>query len=342
MSPWIRVAGVPLTSKWWGGLKITNQWPRGCWQADWSMALGPAERPPMLVKYAQVEILIGSRVIWAGFLTDLNWDDGTFSAAGAAREGEEALSFTAAGVNTSTPDIAIDTAIANGNVTWTRPASVSATPIATGDQPEEMNYLTDLLDSAMNMLGKQWAVNADRQVYAASDPTTPSYLIAYGSAVLGVASDALVGQLCGGWYDTSGVPHVTRYPTVAPVGGSLRPQVAVDMSPVNVTDATTATTILTNIYNQVGAQMALTNSVTVTASQVTSLGGVTPALWQITAGLVYRLNGLTDPRTGAAYADVLMGESVWDVDAGSVQLTPVGAAARDLSSIIADTGLTLL
>jgi hypothetical protein len=335
MSPQLRVGGVLLTSKWWGGLKVTTQWPRGCWQVDWSMALGPTERPPFTVQGAPVEVLVGSRPICSGYLSDLGWDDGTFSASGAAREGEEALCFAADGTTSSTPDVVIDAAIARGVISWSRPASLSNVALTTGDDTEQQNYITDLLDAWSTTAGKRWAVNADRQVYAATDPTTPAYYIAYGAAEFGVADDALVGTLSGGWFDVNGTPHITRV-------GSGRPEVAVNMENLGPIDSTTATTVLNRILAKTGARLAFTSAVTVDQSTVTSPGGVHPELWQLRAGLLYRMVGLRDPRSGLPYTDVLMGESVWDVDAATVQLTPVDLAARDLSSIVADEGLELL
>lgn len=335
MSPQIRVGGVMLTSAWWGGLKVTRQWPRGCWQADWSMALGPTERPPYMVQGAPVEILVGSLVVFAGYLSELGWDDGTFSASGAAREGEEALCFAADGTTSSTPDVVIDAAIARGVLSWSRPASLSNVALTNGDDTEQQNYITDLLDTWATAAGKRWAVNADRQVYAATDPTTPAYYIAYGAAEFGVADDALVGTLSGGWFDANGAPHVTRV-------GSGRPEVAVNMANLGPITSATATSVLTGILARTGARLAFTSAITVDQSTVTSPGGVHPELWQITSGLMYRAVGLRDPRSGLPYTDVLMGESVWDVDAQSVQLTPIDLAARDLASIVADAGLELL
>lgn len=335
MSPQIRAGGVMLTSTWWGGLKVTTQWPRGCWQIDWSMALGPTERPPYMVEGAPVEVLIGSRPVFAGYLSELGWDDGTFSASGAAREGEEALCFAADGTTSSTPDVVIDAAIARGVLSWSRPASLSNVVLTTGDDTEAQNYITDLLDTWATTAGKRWAVNADRQVYAATDPTTPAYYIAYGVAEFGVADDALVGTLSGGWFDVNGAPHITRV-------GTGRPEVAVNMENLGPIDSATATSVLNGILAKAGARLAFTSAVTVDQSTVTSPGGVHPELWQLRAGLLYRMVGLRDPRSGLPYTDVLMGESVWDVDAQSVQLAPIDLAARDLSSIVADAGLELL
>jgi hypothetical protein len=335
MSPQIRVGGVLLTSKWWGGLKVTTQWPRGCWQADWSMALGPTERPPYMVQGAPVEVLVGSRPVFAGYLSEMGWDDGTFSASGATQEADSALCFAADGTTSSTPDVVIDAAISRGVLSWTRPTSLSAVALTTGDDTEQQNYISDLLTAWSSTAGKRWAVNADRQVYAATDPTTPTYYIAYGAAEFGVADDKLVGTLSGGWFDINGAAHTTRV-------GSGRPEVAVDMENLGPIDSSTATAVLNNILAKSGARLAFTSAVTVDQSTVTSPGGVHPKLHQLTAGLLYRMVGLKDPRSGLPYTDVLMGESVWDVDAATVQLTPIDLAARDLSSIVADEGVELL
>jgi hypothetical protein len=299
------------------------------------MALGPTERPPFMVQGAPVEVPVGSRPVFAGYLSGLGWDDGTFSASGAAREGEETLCFAADGTTSSTPDVVLDAAISRGVLSWSRPAALSNVALAAGDDTAELNYVTDLLDAWSTTAGQRWAVNPDRQVYAATDPTTPAYYIAYGAAELGVADDALVGRLTGGWFDVNGDPHFTSV-------GTGRPEVAVNMANLGPIDSTTATNVLNAILAKTGARLAFTSTITVDQSMVTTPGGVHPKLWQLRSGLLYRMVGLRDPRNGLPYTDVLMGESVWDVDAATVQLTPIDLAARDLSSIVADAGLELL
>lgn len=336
MKPQVTVGGVPLTAiGGWGGLKVTTQWPYGAWELGWSMTLDPDERPPALVERALVEATIGGLPFLPGYLSELDWDEGNFTASGAAREGEDALCLNADRSDSTTIlDAAIDNAHARGAITWTRLGSLSATAFADGDTTAQVPYITALADAVTQAAGKRWAVNGDRQAYAAADPTEPDWYVAYGSGVLGVADDKLVGTLYGRWYDSNGDPHVA-------VAGSGNPEAAVDLTSLGAITAAKATATLQAVLVQSPARLGITNSVTVTVDQITSPRGGHPHPTQVRAGQMARMVGLIDPRTWAPWTDMVLGQTVWDVDAATIELSPVDLLERDLSSIIEGLGGSL-
>lgn len=342
MDPQVMVGGIPLSAiGGWGGLKVTHQWPRGCWEVSWSMSLDPDERPPALVERALVETTVGGVPILPGYLSEPNWDEQTFTASGAAREGEEALCLSAdLKTAISTLDTAIDNAHARGAVSWTRLGSLSATPFAApaadgSDSTAQVSYITALADAVTSAANTRWAINPDRQAYVAADPTTPDWYVAYGAGVLGAADDKLVGTLYGRWFDSDGKMHINQ-------AGAGRPEAAVDMQSLGKITAAKADAVLAGILTKSPARLGLTNSVTVTREQITSPTGGRPQLWQVRAGQMVRMVGLIDPRTWAPWTDLVLGQTVWDNDAANIELSPVDLLARDLASIIADDGANLV
>jgi hypothetical protein len=335
-SPQILVGGRWLSSlATWGDLTITHRWPYGCWEAQWKMALKPYQRPPALVAGADVEVRLGSGAIWAGDLPDLDWDSGTMTAVGAARQGETSLCLTSGGDTTSTPDTAVDEASARGAVQWARRVSLSSSAFAPTDETANLNYLTALLDAWSTSQSKRWGVNAAREVYAAADPTTPALYVRPGAGVLGVTEETQAARIFGRYLNTSGA-----YATVNV--GSGTPEVGVLLESHGPIDSTTATNIITGMRAQLQASTAWTNGVTVTAEQVTTPGGQRLSLDQVTAGKMARLLGLRDERGAEASTDIVLGETVWDVSAGTVVCNPVGLSDRSLSGVVEAGGGELL
>src|SRR5690606_389403 len=91
------------------------------------LLLPPGVEPAAVQRDALVEATVGGLPVFAGLVSDVDWATGAITAQGASRDGDEPAALTAAGVPSSTPDEAIDAAIARGAVSWTRPASISAT-----------------------------------------------------------------------------------------------------------------------------------------------------------------------------------------------------------------------
>lgn len=330
---------VPLTSiAWWGDLAVTHRWPLGSWEAKWSMPLAPWQRHPLFKADVPVTIRIGPWPIWTGQLADIGWDDGEMVAVGAARQGESAPAFDNTGATTTILDVAIDQAIADGMVDWTRPASLSAVAFGTDGETDRVNYLAALMDSWATSVSKRWYVDPWRAVRAAVDPTVPSALIIPDSGSLGVANERQAGTVFGRYVDTAtGAPATTRYPA----SGGGRPAVLMNLldtkPPMSVEDARA---ICQGVWSQLQAQPGWTNGITVRTGQLLTPGGADLALWRFAAGPdgMASLLGVRDERGLSANTNVVMGESIWTPGEDSLQLKPTGVAARDISSIIEAAG----
>lgn len=334
----VRVGGDTwLTSLgWWGELTVTHRWPFGCWETTWQMALQPFERPRSLVRGASVELFHGPDRIWSGTLTDPNWDTGEFVAQGHCRPAETTQALTTLGESSSTPDAAIDAAIARGALNWVRPASLSSVPFAESDTTEQLNTVAALLDAWSDEQSLRWAVDADRRVYAASDPTTPAWYVMPGSGVLGVADEDYVTDVYGRYRTPTGT-FATASAQDRSQGVGVR-EIGVDLTRLGRLSSMRAAAVCAGILAKTKARTGWTNGITVTPEQITTLGGVPAHPSLVVAGQVVRLQGLLDERGFATSTDVVLGETVWNVTAGTLDLNPVGLAARDLASIVAAAG----
>lgn len=335
-TPQVLVGGRWLSSLvTWGDLTITHRWPYGCWEATWQIAVKEYQRVAPIIADAPVQIRLGSGSIFTGNLAEPNWATGEMVAVGAAREGETALCLTAAGDTTSTPDLAIDQAVGRGALSWIRRSSLSGAALAAGDTTARLSYVTALLDAWALTVKQRWAVGPDRVVYSAADPTVPSIYVRPGAGVLGVTEATQAARVFGRYIGAN-----NAYATVNVGAGS--PEIGVDLTSYGPTNATAATQTITAIRDQLQARTGWTNGLTVTADQVTNPGGVPISLDQIVAGKMMRILGLRDDRGASASTDVVIGETIWNVSAGTVQVNPVGLDGQSLAEVIEAAGGELL
>lgn len=313
----------------WGDLKVTHRWPYGCWELGWNVLLKPWQRGHGFTAGAPVEARIASRAIWAGKLIRPDWTTGTMLAVGAAREGEEALCLSAVGETSSTPDDVVDQAIARGALSWVRRFSLDATPFAAGDATVRLNYVTALMDAWSTSKSMRWGVGPNREVYAAADPVTPTIYIRPGVGVFGVAEETLAARVFGRFEDLTGTLDTVDV-------GAGAPEVGISLLKHGEIDSTKATDIITGMRAQLQERTGWTNGVTVTADMVTNPGGSRMGLHRVSsgAGRMARFLGLRDERGAEAHTDVVLGETIWDVPAGTVLCNPVGLSDRSLAGVV--------
>lgn len=344
----VRVGGLGGTwlsslsdSPVWGDLTVEHRWPLGCWEATWSMTTTSRKRPPALTANARTEVFLGSHCIWSGQLTEPDWAGGRFVAQGYCRQGESVPCMTAFGMTTSVPDVAIDNAISARWVDWLRTASISSTAYAvtdtgvTTDATDDLNSLAALLDAYTGDNQLRWGVDPMRRVYAAPDPTTPTWDVSPDTDPMGVSAEVLASTIAAR-YITNAVGDLATM--VVGVGG---PVVMVDLTSRGQITAAKAQTICQNILAQTAATTGWTNGITVSRAQVMR-GGIHPHLGLVTAGQMVRLLGQRDPRGLDANTNVVVGASLWDATADTVALSPVDLVDRDLSTIIAKAGGALV
>lgn len=334
-APEVWVAGRPLTSLCtWGDLEVTHRWPYGSWQVTWEMSLKPYQRPVGFKDDAPTVVKIGSWPLWAGNLLDLGWGDGRFAAVGAARQGEQAICLDGTGKTTSITDTAVDQGIARGVLTWTRPASLSAAAFGTAET-DKPNYVTALLDMVSASLNQRWWVDPTRAVRFSADPTTPFATIRPDVAELGVSLETQAATVLARYLDSA----TGLYTTVSV--GAGRPELPIALTDAGPITATQATNICQAIWSRLQAQTGWTEGITVMEGQLLR-AGVPLALSQFTAGMMVQLLNVRDTRGLSANTNVIIGESVWRPSAKTLQLNPVGMAARSEDKIIEDVVKVLL
>lgn len=333
------VGGRPLaTIAGYGELEWSHAADGGCKAASWRMSLPLTYSHPALGRGSLVQIKTGPANLWAGKITEPDVDDDwTIHAVGLSELSRDFLAEDAAGDTTSKPDTAIDEAISRG-LEWTRPVSLSNSAFAGSDPTEGINYVGDLLDAWADATGKRWGVNADGQVYAAADPTIPTWYLTPDSGRLGLAddeyaSDLHVRYLASGGYETV---VVSSAPAVAQRG---RREFPVDATALGLLTGVQAALVGNALLDKGKARLGYTNGTEVTRYQLTTPGGTPAPLSFVKGGELIRMHGVTNEQgQPLPYLDWVIGESNYQAEAETITLTPVGLVDRTLSDALTVTG----
>ncbi len=312
-------------------LELEWAWSGGSSEATWKMQLGPDFTHPALRRGRLVEAQIGNAATWVGVLTEPDvGQDGTWSlrAEGAAAPGRRRLCLDALGNATTTPDVAIDQAIARG-LPWRRLTSLSAVPFAASDETIALNRLGDLLDAWAEQEGKRWGIGTDWSIYAATDPTTPTWHMTPGSGTVGLADDDYASDL----YVRYQVDALT-YATVHAGDAAAAARWGTEEEPVDATrrglmTSGDATLLASGLLALGAARLAWTAPVEPASRQITR-GGVPAFLSFIQPGQMVRLHGIPDPVTGRPDTDFVIGRIRYAPGSDQIQLAPTELAARNL------------
>lgn len=339
----VRIGGVWLQSIGaYSELTTSHVYPRGCEELSFRMDRH-VSHPVLSQGGALVEGFEGGERIWRGRLTEPG-GDGVYRANGSWAEASGLLALDGSGAPTNTVDDAIDAAIADGSVSWTRPTSISSTSWGTVGEP--MNLL-DLLDEVAASQGKRWWVDPDGVVRTGFDPTSPSYVIPHAAIgrPLTPASDFYFSHLSG-QYISSYIADGPIYAT-ATVGSDAaaarwgRKDRWLTLHRMGVITLLTATNELTNRFALNGARLDYADDLEVGRGEITNLGGTAvpltmPVACSRTGGMSVRLMGVTD-RTRPVevpYSDIVIGRSIYADGSPTVRLSPLNKAARDLDEVL--------
>jgi hypothetical protein len=274
--------------------------------------------------------------LYSPALAEPDWSDGnvgTVTITAASQEGGSTACLTGAGLTSSTPDPVIDAAIARGSLTWSRPASISTTPLTDGDTTRSLNSVSEMLGAYANQSAARLYVDGYRRLLKGADPTQPEFFIIHG-AELSWTTDRQADAVIGGWHNSAGAPQITTV-------GSGPVERLVSLDNLGPLDSTRATAVLTSILSK-SSSGGWSNGLTLSAGQF--LGS--PSLAEIGArvgrGLMVRLNGQRDPRPDrppVGYIDFIVERAEWHVADGTITLTPRGMVASDFASILATAGV---
>lgn len=313
-----------------GDITVTTTADEGCAVLSFGLDIDPNARPAGIEADAITELHAGA-LIFSGDLTQPDWAAGTFTAQGCYRQLEGAVALGPDGQTTTTPNDAVDQAIARGASNLRRITDLGSTPLKAGDETDNLNSVAGVLDEWCDTNGHRWPIWSDRIVRYAYDPTEPDWWILPGVVGLNWVSERSVGRMIGRWQDSVG--NLSNV-----IVGTGRPEVAIDLTNRGpLADAATASAILEG-YLAKTTTLQVAGSLMVTSTQITSPGGVHPHLSLIRGGQMARVLDLPDPRTGLPWTDFVIGRAVWNVSQQTISLTPVDAPAEDLNSFVAEQG----
>lgn len=331
---WLPTIGV------WSDLSYSTLADGGCGEASWNMQLDRGVRHPSLRRGALVEIRTGARNVYMGVLAEPDdTDDGwSFHADGLAVEGAGYIAFDASLNTTSTPNTAIDQAIARG-LRWTRPTSIGSTPFVNGDATDGLAYLSQLLDDYAQSLSQRWGVNEYGQVYLRSDPTTPMWHMTPGSGTFGLADDEYASDVFLRYYTTTLGLATSHAGDAAAAARFGRKEYAIDGRDLGPLTTGVANGYSAGFVAKGAARLGWTNSLTPSRWQLTTAGGTPAYLPAVRAGQMVRLHGVRDDQGQVLpYVDFVIGQTTHDVGENTLTIAPVGLAARTLSDVLAVIG----
>jgi len=306
--------------------------------ADFTLLLAPNQRPGWLVKDAPAEVRFGPGLpMLAGTLSEPDWTDGSITINAASTEGDSTVCMAAdESTTSSTPDVVLDAAKARGALTWTRPASISTTPLMDGDQPADLNSVSDMLGAYCDAnTNTRVYVDAYRQILKTTDPVTPELFILPGAGELAWTSEAQATRVVGRWADKNGGLHTTM------VGSGAIEQL-VDLTVKGPLTAASATVLLNSVLAR-ATSGGWANGLTLAAEQFVGAPHLAAVADMVGKGVMVRILGQRDPRPNripVGYVDVIVERSEWHVADSQIILTPRGMVARDWTAILADVGLS--
>ncbi len=320
----------------YGELKWSTVADGGLEEISWRMPLPDTFSHPALRTGALVQLKSGPGSLGYAKLSQPNvtedgWD---FTAIGLDDELRTAhLCLDSGGNTTSTPDVAVDQAIADG-FNGTRPVSLSAGPYAQTNATDAVNYVGDLLDAWATSESKRWRVDSDGRVVAAVDPTTPTWFMTPGSARIGLADDDYASDLYLR-YRSGATTFATVHVSDPLASAQRRKAVPVDLTSLGVITSGKATSVGNGMLAKGKARYAWTDAVNPSRLQLTTPGGQPAFLPFVKAGDLVRTFGVTNEQgLIVPYFDWVIGKTEYEDGADTIQLAPTQLAARNLGDIL--------
>lgn len=332
-STWLDQLGAPSQ------VRMTHGYPYGPLAASWVMDRRLVGHPALLPGQ-QVRLYAAGVPVWRGRLSEPS-PEGAFAAEGPWREADQAPALDGSGDSTTNPVTAIDAAIAAGDVTWTGRVSGSWTDASLSEDDTATSMtLLELLTAAAAKSGRRWWINLDGTVETGVDPTVPTLQVRDDvTRGLSLAEDDFYTHLTARFLDstTSAFAAVSVGDADAAALWGRRRGV-MDLDEMGPLTSAQATSIAAGKLALVGARMGWSDTLTLSAGQVLTTTGVAVPLHAVTARQVLRLPGVYDrsrPHVMAASTDVVIGESTWSAEEATVQVKPLGLAARNLGDMVA-------
>ncbi|MBM7518267.1 hypothetical protein [Nocardioides nitrophenolicus] len=334
--PELRIGGYRLSAivPHWDSLKHSSR-PNGDWELSFRIAADAHWRHPALTKRALTDLMYGPTCLFAGSMSEPNWDDGSMTVIGASREADDAIALDAAGNASTKPNEVIDAAIARGALSWTRVGDFGNTPM--GETTGGLVKLRSVLDAWAQKTGKTWHVNARRQlIIIEPSEAAPSWLVTPGSGVLGAAGDQQVDVVFVRFINAAtGRRDSAWYPSTSPVRPNEEPT---DLTGRGAMTAADATTTAQNIWAEMQGRPGWVNRLSLHHGVITNLGGTKADCATVRAPQAMVLRDVRDTRGLALNTAIILDEAEYDWDDDDLTATPRGLAARDPEAALEQVG----
>lgn len=342
----------------WGDLSWTTRWGQGAsgmFEASWSMPLPADFEHTLLRRGTRVELMdssmrLGSSLVMSEPARGAGYaDPWTFTATGIGREVEGENSWYALdGSNALTPNpaTAIDTAIAGGLAWAGRDATVPAFDIAV--PAGGLITIGTLLNIVGDNASQRWGVWDDDKVGFRPDPTAPRWHVTPGSAALGTADDDYASRVLVVFSNSDSGGAIGRVfaenTTVANRYG--RRTFPVDLTSFPAMSVAVAQGFANGILAKSKARLQWANGLTgLTSNDLLTSGGNPADLTMVQAGDMVRIHGIYNDLleyNGQTYLDIVAGEVKYTDGAQTIDINPLGLAARDLAAVVEDiTGMAV-
>jgi hypothetical protein len=320
----------------WGELGWSNRWPGGCYQASWGLTLPRGARHPLLHRGAFVQLMQGPVCRWCGQLGEPNWTDGLFTAYGLARAAGGFVALDGALNSTTTPSVAAAYAVDAG---WPVTVDASVPTAALTTTTDQVLMLDRLLDASADEQGQRWSVRADAVLRMEPDPTAPTWQIRPAVADLSTAEDNYSSTVVVVYINTSGTYSKLVHTDGAAVAEHGVWQKPVDFTAYGRMDATTAGNIAGGLLAKGRSELGWANGLTVTPSELMTIGGQPAAMTRVRAGQLVRVHaraGSLPGMAGRTYRDLVIEEDAHQNQSEEVGIKFLGTAARSDDEVVAE------
>lgn len=329
------------------GVQMSTRWdrdggPSGCWDLTWNLDVSPDSSPPWLAKGVTVHAYDGPSRVYAGLLDEP--ERGRPWRCSALGLGRQANYYSAR--ESLVVDDVIDAAITRG-LPWIRPTSISlvALPGMTDGEKVSYPFVADVLGAYARLNNQQWVVWDDAMIVLAADPTTPRWRYR-GDAVMGVADDDYRTLIRGRYVDgVTGSPPVATHwafveaeDTAAAVRWGPR-EAEVDLTNLGFMAEADAQANVDARLVKASSRLGWTNGIRADEATLLHHTGTRGRLSQFRAGDMLQIDSMLNVsgnlNPGASVC-VVIAETRLDVDAGTLDLLPVGLVDRDMQAIMAN------
>lgn len=340
----------------WGDLSWTTRWGDGAcgmFEASFTTPLPKAFEHPALRMNSLVDLMngpyrVGSSLYISDIVRGTGLDDPwTITCTGIGREVEgdnSWLAIDSVPAASSVASAVIDRAIGQG-LRWAgRDGTVPTTAFGSSATTDSLNSIGSLLNSVGKGANAKWGVGQDNIIRFMSDPTTPTWTIAPDQIPLGQADDNYATVVWVNYKSAVTGGYARVFSPATPSGVQTlfsRREFPADFSGLGAISAADAQALADGLLAQLKGRIGLTSGLTLTSNQILNAGGVPADLSMVEAGQMARIHGVTSDLlaiNGQTYYDFVIGQTRYTDGAPTIQVDPMGLAARDFAAVVEAMG----